>query len=75
MKIAVKCFATLAEFAPEGAESFEVSEGLTVGGLIALLGIGPEEVKIMFVNGTHETPEKVLAEGDRVGLFPAIGGG
>lgn len=49
--------------------------GLTVAGLLAGLGIAPQEVKIIMVNGRAAAPDDPLAEGDRVGLFPAVGGG
>lgn len=75
MQIEVKCFATLAKFQPENAEAYEAPDGLTVSGLIEALGIDPPEVKIVFVNGRHSDPEAVIAAGDRVGLFPAVGGG
>lgn len=75
MKIAVKCFATLARFQPGNSDDFELGDGTTVAGLIHALGIDPDEVKIIFLNGRHSAPEAVIAPGDRVGLFPAVGGG
>lgn len=75
MKISVKCFATLAKHDPEHPDAFEVPEDATVGGVMEMLGLAEEDVKIMFVNGKHENPQTALAEGDRVGLFPAVGGG
>lgn len=74
MKIEVKCFATLAKFAPEGGV-FEAKDGAVAGDVIAALGMAPGDVKIIFVNGAHAQPDHELAEGDRVGLFPAVGGG
>ena len=75
MQIEVKCFATLARFQPEGAEAYELEDGSSVARLIVALGIAPDEVKIVFVNGRHADPGTVIAAGDRVGLFPAVGGG
>jgi len=49
--------------------------GLTAQDLMRQLGIPPEEVKVVMRNGKaapHDTP---LDDGDRVGLFPAVGGG
>lgn len=74
MKIEVKCFATLAHHAPAGGE-LEVDAGTSVDSIIELLGIPNAEVKIRFVNGVHVNGDAVVAEGDRVGLFPAVGGG
>lgn len=49
--------------------------GLTVAGVLADLGISPSEVKIIMVNGAAADPERGLTDGDRLGLFPAVGGG
>lgn len=74
MKIEIKCFATLAQYAPrEGM--LDVNEGITVAGVITLLGIPEDEVRIRFINGVHVEPDALVANGDRLGLFPAVGGG
>ncbi len=75
MQISLKCFATLAKFLPEKSENFEVETGLTVGGLIEQLGIPADDVKIIFINGLQMESVVKLNPGDRVGLFPAVGGG
>lgn len=74
MALTVKCYATLAGRTPPGG-TFPPEPGLTVAGLVAALGLDPEAVKVAFVNGQHATPETPLRDGDRVGLFPAVGGG
>lgn len=75
MRITVKCFATLNRFQPADADAHPLPDGATAAELIRRLGVPPEEVAILFVNGAHAEPERVLADGDRVGLFPAVGGG
>jgi sulfur carrier protein ThiS len=75
MNIALKCFATLASFQPENAAGLPLEPGETVAGLIERLGVPPDDVAVIFVNGRHAPCETVLADGDRVGLFPAVGGG
>lgn len=74
MQIEIKCFATLSEFTPKG-NVLDIKEGTTIQQVIESLGIAIEDVKIMFINGKHESLESVLTEGDRLGLFPAVGGG
>ena len=77
MKISVKCFATLAEADQcdyRQANQHELSQGETVKGLIKQLGIAPEEIKLVFVNGKSADQDTVLQEGDQVGLAPATGG-
>jgi molybdopterin converting factor small subunit len=38
------------------------------------LGGAPDEVKTVFVNGASRSFDHVLADGDRVGIFPAVDG-
>lgn len=49
--------------------------GLTVAGLLESLGIPPAEIKIIMLNGRAASLEHSLADGDRLALFPAVGGG
>lgn len=53
----------------------QIDDGTTVSGVMQSLGIAPDDVKIIFINGIHATPETALKSGDRLGLFPAVGGG
>ncbi len=73
--VAVRCFATLHRFQPATPERHPLPEGATAADLIRDLGIPPADVTILFVNGQHAEPDRVLADGDRVGLFPPVGGG
>ncbi|MDR3640594.1 MAG: MoaD/ThiS family protein [Humidesulfovibrio sp.] len=75
MNITVKCFATLSRFSPPDVDAYAISPGDTVAAVVARLGIPEEELKLVFVNGAHAPLDTLLADGDRVGLFPAVGGG
>ena len=75
MHVTIKCFATLSRFTPPDAEAFAITPGETVDDLVRRLGIPPGELKLVFINGTHVEPGAPLADSDRVGLFPAVGGG
>jgi len=72
--IEVRCFASLASYAPTGGYVNLAAPGST-GDLIRALGIPAGEVAIIFVNGAHATEATELRDKDRVGLFPAVGGG
>jgi len=79
--VQAKLFATLRHLAGPPALGIgqpfpvELPEGATIGDLINRLGLPPEQVKIVFVNGLVRTPEHVLADGDELGIFPPVGGG
>lgn len=53
----------------------DMRPGLTVAEVMANLGIPPEGVKIIMINGRHAKIDQSVADGDRLGLFPAVGGG
>lgn len=75
MELEIKCFATLTDYAPADGFLYNLAGGTDVAGVMECLDLPPEEVKIIFVNGVHAEPETVLKDGDRVGFFPAVGGG
>lgn len=74
MQIEVRCFATLSPHAPSG-NRLEVDEGATAGEAMRILAIRPEDLKLIFVNGVHAEPDRILNDGDRVAFVPAVGGG
>ncbi|WP_374047655.1 MoaD/ThiS family protein [uncultured Bilophila sp.] len=73
MKLTVKCFATLMPLTPPGG----ILEfcGTDVRSLLQQLGIPESEAKIVFVNGIGVEKDAMLHDGDRVGIFPPVGGG
>ncbi len=74
MLVTVKAFATLTKYQPEGG-CLELAEGSTVADVLRIIELAPEEVTIIFVNSVHSELDKVLHDGDKVGLFPPVGGG
>ena len=60
---------------PDASGQHAVAAGTTVAALIENLGIPRSDVKLVFVNGRKADAETVLTGGDRVGLFPPVGGG
>jgi molybdopterin converting factor small subunit len=73
--ITLKLFATLAPCLPENADQFQVQAGTTVENVIQGLQLPPDAVKLIFVNGRKQDVTYVLKPGDRLGLFPPVGGG
>lgn len=79
MKVEVRVFAGLQKYI-NGVSSgvpFEVELGSQATGMDLLnkLDIPKEEAFVFMVNGCREELGTVLKEGDRVGIFPPVGGG
>ena len=80
MRIEIRLFATLVEFVAgsrAGVPSpVELAAGTTMAELLTDIGIPPDSVHLVVINGrpTHD-PQAILQAGDRVSLFPPVGGG
>jgi len=79
IRVEVRLYASLEKARPglKAGEPFslELEAATTIKQLVETLGIAPKSVQLIFVNGVVREFDHVLAEGDRVALFPAIGGG
>ena len=73
--IDLKLFATLAAHSPHETSRYPITSGMTVAHLIQLLQIPPVSAKLIFVNGIRVDLETRLNGGERVGIFPPVGGG
>ncbi len=74
MKVTVKLFATLRDGRFE-VEDRRYDRATTVLQVLEDLNVPETEVKIVFVNNRHAKLDRVLADGDVLGIFPPIGGG
>jgi sulfur carrier protein ThiS len=74
MRITVKLFANfrLGRFI---TEMREFPDGTRVADVITLLGIQATEIGTIMLNNRHADPGQQLREGDRLALFPLVGGG
>lgn len=77
MKIQVRCFTRMRQYAPKGNGDFEIEidTGARVGTLLESLGVPAEERPFIAVNGYRTDREKYLSDGDTVVLFTAMEGG
>jgi molybdopterin converting factor small subunit len=79
MKIAVKLFASLARFMPDKNIKkpyiIEIQKGTTISDVFKSIGIPEDAVKLIFLNGLHATTDQILKDGDKLGVFPPLGGG
>jgi len=72
----LKLFATLGKFLPEGGERHvQIQPGATVSNLLSQLSIPESDAKLIFINGRRANLETVLKGGERLGIFPPVGGG
>ncbi len=82
MSILVKLSTTLREkvpgYTPETGLTVDFSScgsPVTAETLCRTLGLPPEEIKIVMINGRQQDISCPLQDGDRVAYFPAVGGG
>ncbi|MBL0712800.1 MAG: MoaD/ThiS family protein [Desulfosarcina sp.] len=75
MQIQLKLFATLRAYAPEDTDTYPITPGATVKDIVARLEIPVRDAKLIFINGIRKNLEDPLADGDRLGIFPPVGGG
>lgn len=75
MFISIKCYATLAKYQSDNSNEFPITPNEYLFDVVNRLGIEAKEIKIAFVNGKHATLDTKLQDGDKVALFPAVGGG
>ena len=74
-QIQLKLFASLRPFMPATGEDYHIEPGTTVGDLLDQLNIPPEKAKLVFIDGIQSNLSTALSGGERVGIFPPVGGG
>ena len=73
--IKIKLLAMLKKLSPPDADNYPITPGMTVRELLDRLGIPEEEAKLIFINGVKGDEDAILQGGERVAVFPPIGGG
>ena len=71
----IRLFANLKSKTPDNADRFPITPGMTVGDLMHALNIPPDETKLIFIDGVRGSLDSTLNGGERVALFPPVGGG
>ena len=78
-KVEVRLYANLRDLHPEAGKDGELTITLEnhtdVGTLIAILNLPRKEISLVMVNGKYQKDDYILKDGDRIGIFPLIGGG
>jgi molybdopterin converting factor small subunit len=77
MKIEVRLFATLRQYAPGGRERsvFELAEGCRLVQVLEGLSIPKDAAKVILVNGRQSDEGHLLHDGDHIVIFPPVAGG
>ena len=79
MKVVVHLTATLRAYLPPGTRGdsvvLDVPDGTTVEQVVPSLRVPPDLERLTVVNGRDVTPDRALAEGDVLSLFPPLAGG
>jgi molybdopterin converting factor small subunit len=79
VKVRLRLFATLADYLPPDADgdgiTLALPGGATVADALARLRIPVGEPYLIAVNGDNAGPDRLLAAGDEVTLFPPLSGG
>jgi sulfur carrier protein ThiS len=83
MNITLKLYASLGSFLPPGAArnaiELDVSEGASIGEVLAQQNVPRENCHLMLVNGVFAPPAtadgKKLTEGDTLAVWPPVAGG
>ena len=73
--IQIKLFATLQHFTPPLSDKYQIEPGITIQSLLNLLGVPEEKAKLIFIDGVKVNLMATLNGGERVGIFPPVGGG
>jgi hypothetical protein len=66
---------TLKRFLPAAHESYAIEPGIRVRDLLVQLGIPEHEVNLIFINGGLANLDSTINGGERVVLYPPLGGG
>jgi len=67
--------ACIPDYNPATGLTMEWEGPISTGELAEKIGLPLREIKIIMRNGRHAGLEETVNDGDRVGYFPAVGGG
>jgi molybdopterin converting factor small subunit len=73
--IQLKLFASLGRFTPPHWKAVAVTPGQTVQDVLLDLGVPLDDVQLVFVDGVKGDLTTMLQGGERIGVFPPVGGG
>lgn len=74
-QVTINLYASLRPFTPENADRFPISPGQTVKEVLIKLEVPLDDVQLIFIDGAKAALSTPLNGGERVGVFPPVGGG
>ena len=79
MRVEIHLFATLERYLPPGSRRgvavVDVAEGSTASDVARSLGIPAGLERVILVNGQDASPDRPLAPGDVLDVYPPLAGG
>ena len=73
--IQLKLFANLQPFMPQAGETYQINPGISIRNLLEELNLPQEKARLIFIDGVKADLSSTLRGGERVGIFPPVGGG
>ena len=73
--IQLKLFANLQPFMPPSGEKYQINPGISILNLLEDLNLPQEKARLIFIDGVKADLSATLQGGERVGIFPPVGGG
>ena len=74
-KIQLELQTSLKRFLPAAHTSYPIEAGIRVRDLMDQLGIAEYEVNLVFIDGAAANLDSTIEGGERVMLYPPLGGG
>lgn len=74
-QIQLKLFATLRQFTPPTADNYIIDPGISIRDLLGQINMPTEKARLIFIDGVKAELSSTLEGGERVGIFPPVGGG
>jgi sulfur carrier protein ThiS len=79
LRVEVRVFSGLEKFLPHKRFGeplpVELPEGGTIRDLLQKTGIPEDQVFTILVDGKHQSLDHAVGDGERISLFPPVGGG
>jgi len=60
---------------PASAENYAIETGTTIRTLLQQIDLPENKAKLIFIDGVKAELTTVLKGGERIGIFPPVGGG